>query len=140
MLLSYLLFTAPFFSCHRTPFVRVRLIVYSPLYLISLLFSTWNFLIKMLTSCDILLPCLATPKDFRKTGCMRKRIIVIVTDEALGEIQKLGEILKSKGMEIDSILQICGVISGSCLEDTISLLRQTPGVQTIEDEGIAFPC
>jgi hypothetical protein len=64
-----------------------------------------------------------------------KSIIVTVTDAALDNIQTIAHQLTAKGMNVDQVLPITGVISGSCPEGKEAALRAVGGVQSVEEEA-----
>jgi hypothetical protein len=66
-----------------------------------------------------------------------QRIIVTVTDEALDRIEAVAEELAAKGMKIDRVLSVMGVISGSCPPGKKDELQAVPGVHSVEDEAEA---
>ncbi len=63
-----------------------------------------------------------------------KSVIVTVADDALASIQAVAEKLAAKGMKVDRVLPVTGVISGSCLATKKAALRAVPGVHSVEDE------
>lgn len=67
----------------------------------------------------------------------RKPIIVTVKDDALGEIHKLADDLKAKGMDVDRVMPITGVISGTCPTAAVRELHKLEGVLSVEEEAAA---
>jgi hypothetical protein len=61
-------------------------------------------------------------------------VIVTVTDAALGSIHALARKLTAKGMKVDRVLPVTGVITGSCPVATKAALRAIDGVDSVEDE------
>jgi len=69
-----------------------------------------------------------------------KPIIVTVTDESLEKIDDLADQLTRKGMKVDRVLPVTGVITGSYAQGSLAELRQVSGVQSVEDEvGAQLP-
>jgi hypothetical protein len=66
-----------------------------------------------------------------------KPVIVTVTDEALGDIQKVAAELGAAGMKVNQVLPVTGVISGSCAPRKKSALQKIGGVLSVEDEAVA---
>lgn len=64
----------------------------------------------------------------------RKPIIVTVADNALKNIHELAAKLAAKGMEVDRVLPITGIISGSCSTAKIAALENVEGVTSVEEE------
>lgn len=70
----------------------------------------------------------------------KKTIVVTVDDHALKDIKDLATRLSSKGMEVDRVMPITGVITGSCDAGKMSKLRGLEGVFSVEEEvGIQLP-
>lgn len=67
----------------------------------------------------------------------RKPIIVTVADDALENIHELANKLAAKGMRIDRVLPITGVISGSCPSGKVGELEDIDGVTSVEEEASA---
>jgi hypothetical protein len=67
----------------------------------------------------------------------RKPIIVTVADDALRNIDELAAKLEAKGMKVDSVLPITGIISGSCASARMSELESVDGVTSVEEEASA---
>ena len=63
-----------------------------------------------------------------------KPIIVTVADDALKDIVAVAKKLASRGMKIDRVLPVTGVISGSCAPGKKAGLRTVKGVHSVEDE------
>jgi hypothetical protein len=61
-------------------------------------------------------------------------IIVTVADEALKNINELADELAAKGMKVDRVLPISGVISGSAPSQKLSSLKKVAGVSSVEKE------
>lgn len=66
-----------------------------------------------------------------------KPIIVTVADDAVKNIHKLADKLTAKGMKVDRVLPITGVISGSVAPAKISTLKKVDGVMSLEEEVTA---
>lgn len=65
------------------------------------------------------------------------KVIITVTDEALPDIHKLADQLGSKGLNIDEIMPMTGVIVGSLADDAITGLKNIKGVMSVEKEQAA---
>lgn len=63
-----------------------------------------------------------------------KPIIVTVADDALKDIAQLANKLKAKGMKVDRVLPITGVISGSLEVSKMAGLQDVEGVMSVEEE------
>ena len=61
-------------------------------------------------------------------------IIVTVADEALKNINELADELAAKGMKVDRVMPITGVISGSVPSQKLSSLKKVAGVSSVEKE------
>lgn len=66
-----------------------------------------------------------------------KSIIVTVTDHMLGDIEQVAQKLAAKGMKVNQVLPITGVISGSCAPAKMSALEKVDGVASVEEEASA---
>lgn len=67
----------------------------------------------------------------------RKPIIVTVADDALKNIHELADRLAAKGMKVDRVLPITGIISGSCPSTKMGDLENVDGVTSVEEETSA---
>jgi hypothetical protein len=67
----------------------------------------------------------------------RKPIIVTVADDALKNIDELAAKLVAKGMKVDNVLPILGIISGSCASIKMGELENVEGVTSVEEEASA---
>ena len=67
----------------------------------------------------------------------KKPIIVTVTDDALKNIDELAAKLTARGMKVDRVLPITGVISGSCASSKMGELENVDGVMSVEEEASA---
>ena len=63
-----------------------------------------------------------------------KSVIVTVTDAALKDIDAVAKQLAAKGMKVDQVLPVTGVISGSCPAGKKATLKAVKGVHSVEDE------
>lgn len=66
-----------------------------------------------------------------------KPIVVMVADEALGDIAGLAKRLASEGMKIGRVLPVTGVITGSISPGLMPSLARLSGVMAVEDEAVA---
>ena len=85
----------------------------------------------------IVVPSLACYPGERAVPTKRKPIIVTVADDALGNIHELATKLAAKGMRVDRVLPITGVISGSYPSDKVGELENIAGVTSVEEEASA---
>jgi hypothetical protein len=67
----------------------------------------------------------------------RKPVIVTVADDALKNIHELADKLAAKGMKVDRVLPITGIISGSCASTKMGELENVDGVMSVEEEASA---
>jgi hypothetical protein len=63
-----------------------------------------------------------------------KSLIVTVSDDALKNIHQLAEHLGAKGLKVDRVMPVTGVISGSYAGSKMSELKKVDGVQSVEEE------
>ena len=61
-------------------------------------------------------------------------VIITVTDAALGDIQSVADQLTAKGMKVDRVLPVTGVITGSVPAGKKAALSAVRGVNSVEDE------
>ena len=66
-----------------------------------------------------------------------KSIIVTVADEMLGDIDQVAKKLAAKGMKVNQVMPITGVIAGSCASAKMSALEGVAGVTSVEEEASA---
>ena len=64
-------------------------------------------------------------------------VSVTVADSHLPEIHKLADSLRSKGMTVERVLPVMGVISGYCSADCLSDLESVAGVASVNRESYA---
>ncbi|RYY15722.1 MAG: hypothetical protein EOO04_28180 [Chitinophagaceae bacterium] len=62
------------------------------------------------------------------------KVIITVNDEALPNINKLADKLGKKGLKVDQVMPMTGVIVGSCVEGKIQDLKDEDGVLSVEKE------
>lgn len=65
----------------------------------------------------------------------KKKVVVTVSDAALKNIQGVVDRLTAKGMKVEQVLPVMGVISGSLPVSKKSALRSVEGVHSVEDEA-----
>lgn len=63
-----------------------------------------------------------------------KPVIITVSDDALSKIDQLADECKEMGMNIERVLPITGVITGSISESKIDHLKNVSGVLSVEPE------
>jgi hypothetical protein len=66
-----------------------------------------------------------------------KEIIVTVGDDALNNIHQLADQLAAKGMKVDRVMPVTGVIAGSCAATKMPDLEKVDGVTSVEEEVVA---
>lgn len=66
-----------------------------------------------------------------------KSIIITVSDDALPNIRQLADELGAKGLKVDRVLPVTGVITGSCAASKVSALETVEGVQSVAEEATA---
>lgn len=66
-----------------------------------------------------------------------KSIIVTVSDDALAKIERVASELGARGMEVERVLPVTGVITGSCTASKIPALGEIDGVTSVEEEASA---
>lgn len=66
-----------------------------------------------------------------------KPIIVTVTDDMLKDIHQVADQLVAKGMKVDRVMPVTGVIAGSCPSTKMSALEKVNGVMSVEEEAVA---
>ena len=66
-----------------------------------------------------------------------KAIIVTVGDDALNNIHQLADQLAAKGMKVDRVMPVTGVIAGSCAATKMPALEKVDGVISVEEEVVA---
>lgn len=66
-----------------------------------------------------------------------KSIIVTVSDDALPNIRQLADDLGAKGLKVERVLPVTGVITGSCAASKIPALGEVEGVLSVEEEVTA---
>ena len=64
-------------------------------------------------------------------------VIVTVSDAMLKNIQQVAEQLTAKGMKINRVMPVMGVISGSSPSSKMSTLKDIDGVASVEEEVTA---
>jgi hypothetical protein len=69
-----------------------------------------------------------------------KSVIITVADQAMDKIHQLADELASKGMKVNRVMPLTGVIAGLAPEAKMPHLRGVRGVQSVEEEvGIQLP-
>lgn len=66
-----------------------------------------------------------------------KPIIVVVADEKIADIQGVADHLAAKGMKVEQVMPVTGVITGSSVPTKIPALRKIDGVMSVEEEAVA---
>jgi hypothetical protein len=69
-----------------------------------------------------------------------KSIIVTIDDDGLKHIDDVASQLTSRGMNVDRVLRMSGVISGTASSDKLTALKNVDGVLGVEEEiGVQIP-
>jgi hypothetical protein len=66
-----------------------------------------------------------------------KPVIVTVTDDKLESIYQVAELLATKGLQVDEVFPLTGVIVGNSSLENIPALEQIDGVMGCEEEATA---
>ena len=66
---------------------------------------------------------------------MRKRLILNVSDDHLDAIDEIAARAASVGFDVEGVLPILGMITGSAPDDREAVLKEIPGVASVEPEG-----
>jgi hypothetical protein len=66
-----------------------------------------------------------------------KSIIITVSDDALPNIRQLADDLGARGLKVDRVLPVTGVITGSCATSDVCALEEVDGVLSVEEEATA---
>jgi hypothetical protein len=64
----------------------------------------------------------------------RTPVIVTVTDAMLTKIQNVADKLAAKGMKVERVMPMTGVIAGSSASAKMPALRDVEGVMSVEEE------
>jgi hypothetical protein len=67
-----------------------------------------------------------------------KPIIVTVSDEKLKNIYEVADELAAKGMKVDQVMPVTGVITGSSSSAKMSALKKVDGILSVEEEAVAY--
>lgn len=62
-----------------------------------------------------------------------RSIVVTVDDERMPKIAEVAEQLRSRGVQVDSVMEATGIITGSTDAHSADL-RSIPGVMSVEDQ------
>lgn len=66
-----------------------------------------------------------------------KAVVVTVSDESLASIDKLADQLGKKGLKVEKVMPITGVITGSLATSKFASIKKVPGVQSLAEDEIA---
>ncbi|MBW4619202.1 MAG: hypothetical protein KME17_07560 [Cyanosarcina radialis HA8281-LM2] len=61
-----------------------------------------------------------------------------MTDDQLENIDRVADRLAAKGLKVERVLPMTGVIVGTSTPKQISALEQIDGVMSVEEEGVAY--
>ncbi len=75
-------------------------------------------------------------KDMEQTDKNQSRVIITVTDEALPDIEQLANKLTKKGLNVDQVMPMTGVIVASYSENEMPDLKDVDGIMSVEKEMI----
>lgn len=78
-------------------------------------------------------------KSHRPRPKAARAIAVMVADDRLKDIHKLAEDLSAKGMMVERVLPMTGMITGIVNAETMPQLRNVKGVLSVEEELTARP-
>jgi len=67
-----------------------------------------------------------------------KSLIVTLTDKGLGHIQQVADQLSEKGLQVNRVLPITGVISGTTSANNLAAFKGIDGVMDVEVEAVAY--
>lgn len=70
----------------------------------------------------------------KNTGKNQNKVVVTITDEAMPNINKLADKLGKKGLKVNQVMPMTGVIVGSCAEEKMPDLKDVDGVMSVEKE------
>lgn len=62
------------------------------------------------------------------------KVVVSVTEEHLGELPTVLAGLRQAGLEVDTVQELLGTVTGSVHADAIGRLENVPGVAVVERE------
>jgi hypothetical protein len=65
-------------------------------------------------------------------------IIVTVSDDMLGKINQVANQLAAKGVTVNRVMPVTGVITGSCDSSKIPVIKNVNGVISVEEEAVAL--
>ena len=66
-----------------------------------------------------------------------KRLVVTVSDEKLADIHAVAGELSERGLEVDRVLPVTGVITGSLGSGSVAGLHGVEGVASVEEEAVS---
>jgi hypothetical protein len=69
----------------------------------------------------------------RKQAGPPKSVVVTVDDAHMPKIQEVAEQLRSRGLQVDEVMEATGMITGSC-RTSMSGLQQVEGVASVEEQ------
>lgn len=65
---------------------------------------------------------------------MRRRVTVTVADSHAAEVDDIAWRLAQAGMEVEQVLAVLGVVTGSVEESQLAALQRLPGVGSVEEQ------
>ncbi len=74
----------------------------------------------------------------KKSKPVSNPVIITVTDDMLDKIDEVANQLSAKGMKVDRVMPITGVIAGSSAAGKLSALKDVDGVMSVEEEAVAY--
>lgn len=74
------------------------------------------------------------PKQSAPAGETARAIVVTLHRAALPDIRQVAEQLAARGMEVERVLPLTGVITGSCSEAGRPALASVPGVAAVASD------
>lgn len=69
-----------------------------------------------------------------ESGKTQTPVVVTVSEASLKNIQEVAKRLAAKGMKVDRVMPVMGVISGSSPSSKMSTLKAVDGVASVEEE------
>jgi hypothetical protein len=66
-----------------------------------------------------------------------RRFVVTVADDAVPRIQQVADGLTAKGMKVNQIMPVTGVITGSYAPSKAAALKDVGGVMSVDEEAVA---
>ena len=65
---------------------------------------------------------------------MRRQVTVTVADSHAGEVDDLARRLAQAGMQVEQVLSVLGIVTGSLEDAQLAAVRRLPGVGAVEQQ------